>query len=56
MQNLDENITDRNKIDEYQNIKMVSDNTLEGLFFYLGIPDTKNKLINLLVSKRKENA
>ena len=40
-ENLEENLVDRDKIDEYSNIKKVTNNTLEGLVYFLGIPDTK---------------
>jgi len=55
-ENIEENIVDRKKIDEYSNIAKVQPKTLEGLLYYLNIPDTKQKLVNLLISKRKENA
>jgi len=34
------NVTDKNKVDEYSNIKKVTRNTMEGLILFLGIPDS----------------
>lgn len=55
LENFDENIVDRTKVDEYKHISKVKDTTLEGMYFFLGIPESKSKLATLLISKRNEN-
>jgi len=49
------NLRQKGEEDYYTNFKDVGISTLEGLVSYMGIPETKQKLINVLVSFRKEN-
>ena len=53
--NFDELNVDVNRVDNYNQIEQTSDRTLQGLYYYLQIPDELIKLQDKLRDLRREN-